>query len=326
MLDLRQGLGATWRCQVVVRITVKAKLVGHLNEVDYLVVIDCWHRCIIHTEQVFDLPQLFSSKVDLELQASCIESSDVYRFSSIWIWDDLSQNVFPLIGHFIGNDLLIIFQTFEIKWGLWLVNLDNIVFPEVGSWAFWFISLSFVHGVVKLWRPRLHLLLLNRWLWLLNIVVKTELNQFLDGICVSFLQIHPLVRCLNLWHSLSFAFVHISVSDHVGGTSYWATNRGSLVDLMVILLQKYTFSLLGKNLGRWSWEFGYRIILARIVILSKHRILAWQHYTRVIKLWESILPWDFLARKTRNTRKSISELWTRYFLFDICKFFSCSQR
>jgi len=51
---------------------------------------------------------------------------------------------------------------------------------------------------------------------------------------------------------LSFAFVHISVSDHVGGTSYWATNRGSLVDLMVILLQKYTFSLLGKNLGRWS--------------------------------------------------------------------------
>ena len=148
MLDLRQGLGATWRCQVVVRITVKAKLVWHLNEVDYLVVIDCWHRCFIHTEQVFDLPQLFSSKVDLELQASCIESSDIDRFSSIWIWDDLSQNVFPLIGHFIGDDLLIIFQTFEIEWGLWLLNLDNIVFPEVGSWAFWCISLSFVHGVV----------------------------------------------------------------------------------------------------------------------------------------------------------------------------------
>jgi len=176
MLDLRKRLGATWGCQVVVRITMKAKLVRHLYEVDYLVVIDCWRCCIIHTEQVFNFSQLFSRKVDLELQTSCIESSNVDCFSSIWIGNNLSQNIFPLISYFISDDLFIIFQTFEIKWCLWLLNLDDIVIPEIGSRALWFISLFFVHGAVNFWSPRIDLLLLDRLLWLLNIVVKTELN------------------------------------------------------------------------------------------------------------------------------------------------------
>ena len=40
MLDLRHGLGAACRIQEVVRISMKAKLVRHFNEVYYLIVIN----------------------------------------------------------------------------------------------------------------------------------------------------------------------------------------------------------------------------------------------------------------------------------------------
>jgi hypothetical protein len=185
-----------------------SELMRHFDKIDLIIIIQCLHCAFIDLKQVFDFSEFLPGEIDLKLETCGIECLYVDAFTSSSITGELPEYIFPFIRYFVGDDLLVILQRLEVEWSRWRINLHQVVIKNVAA-------RSLVHRAVDLGTAR-EFFVFFFGNWLLNIVVKAEVNQFLQSAEVCFFQLHAFVLVLWFFHCLSSAFYLIPISNEIG--------------------------------------------------------------------------------------------------------------
>ena len=91
----------------------------------------CFCGCCSYS-RFFHFSQFLFSEINLKFETRIIELFEVYKHGAHGVAGELSDNIFPFIGHLISDHLLFSLEVLLLsERGRWHLHLYDVILPEV---------------------------------------------------------------------------------------------------------------------------------------------------------------------------------------------------